>query len=254
MWPAHALFLLFVAIATYAQSVTGFALGLILIGLVGTTGVVPLTDAVNAAGVIAFANAAAFLYRQRPLRIERSLWAAVATGVPAAVAGIFLLTSLAGAAYEVVRLLLGVTIVSCSVLLWRAGMPLSKVSPWRAFAVAGGLSGLLGGMFAAPGPPLVYLMYRQPLPQPRVLQSLIVFFGVMALLRLAIAVPAAMFSLNAVALAAESLPVVFLVTFLAAGRPPPLPPRIIKSVVCLLLAVAGAGLAGAAASAIMAAP
>ena len=47
MW-THALFLLFVALAVYAQNLTGFALALILLGLIGITDLVPLTDAANA--------------------------------------------------------------------------------------------------------------------------------------------------------------------------------------------------------------
>lgn len=251
---SHLLFLVFAAVAAYAQSVTGFALGLILLGLVGATAVVPLADAVNAATVMAFVNATTFLCRQRPLAVERSLWPAVAAAVPAAVAGTFLLSWLAGAAYEVLRLVLGVTVAACAVLLWRAAAPLREVSPPRAFVVAGGLSGLLGGMFGAPGPPLVYLMYRQPIPQPRILQSLIVFFGIVALLRLAVAVPAAAFSFNAVVLTAEAVPVVLLVTVVSAGRPPPLPARLLRRVVCALLVLTGAGMTAAAVSAIAAAP
>jgi len=250
MWSTHVLFLAFVALATYAQSVTGFALGLILLGLVGVTDLVPVTDAVNAATVMAFANAATFLYRQWPVTVERSLWLAVAAAVPAAVAGVFLLSWLAGTAYEVLRLVLGGSIVSCAILLWRAGTPLGAVSSRQAFVLAGGLSGLLGGIFGAPGPPLVYLMYRQPIPQARVLGSLIAFFGILAVLRLAVAVPAAAFSLNAVALTAEAVPMVLVVTLVTAGRPPPLSPRLLKVLVCVLLIVTGAAMAGGAVSAI----
>ena len=251
---SEAIFLVFVAVAVYAQSATGFALALILLGLVGATEVVPLSDAVNAATVLALVNAAAFLSRQPQVTVERSLWPAMAAAVPAAVGGIFLMTWLAGAAYEVLRLVLGVSIMACAVLLWRAGKPLQEVSSGWAFALAGGLSGLLGGMFAAPGPPLVYLMYRQPIPQARVLRSLIMFFGSMALLRLAVILPAATFSRHAVVLTAEAVPVALVVTLTTAGRPPPLPAPLLKAAVCVLLVLTGAGMTAAAASAIAAAP
>jgi uncharacterized protein len=113
--------------------------------------------------------------------------------------------------------------------------------------LAGGISGLLGGMFSAPGPPLVYLMYRQPLAHARLQGSLILFFGIGALLRLAIMVPAGRFSIYAVQLAAEAVPVVFFVTSVAAARPAP--PKLIKAVVCLLLIATGAGMISAALSA-----
>jgi hypothetical protein len=80
-------------------------------------------------------------------------------------------------------LLLGLSIVSCALLLWRAASPRKAVS--SAFVLDGGISGLLGGVFSASGPPLVYLMYRQPLAHAHVQESLILFFGIGALLRLA---------------------------------------------------------------------
>ena len=43
MW-IHLVFLIFVALAVYAQNVTGFALALILLGLIGATDLVPITD------------------------------------------------------------------------------------------------------------------------------------------------------------------------------------------------------------------
>lgn len=97
-------------------------------------------------------------------------------------------------------------------------------------------------MFSAAGPPLVYLMYRQPLPHARVQESLILFFGMGALMRLLIVVPTGLFSVHAVGLAAEAVPVVFLVTSLAAVRPPPLRPKTIRGIVCLLLIAMGAGM------------
>jgi uncharacterized membrane protein YfcA len=242
----HALFLLFVALAVYAQNVTGFALALILLGLVGVTGLVPLTDAVNAVTVIMAATACTFLNRRWPLQLERSLWPAVASSVAGAVAGTILLTWLADTAYEVLRLVLGISVVLCALLLWRAAEPFKTVSSPPAFVIAGAISGLLGGMFSAPGPPLVYLMYRQPLPHARIQESLILFFGMGALLRLALVVPAGQFSIGAVELSAEAIPVVFIVTSIAASRPPPFRLDLLRAIVCLLLVVTGAGMIGGA--------
>jgi uncharacterized membrane protein YfcA len=244
MW-THLLFLSFVALAAYAQNLTGFAMALILLGLVGSTDLVPLTDTVNAITVMTLANAGMFLYRRWPARVEPSLWPAVASSIPGAIAGTLLMSWLAGTAYEVLRLLLGLSIVGCALLLWRAARPWKTVSSRGAFVLAGGISGLLGGMFSASGPPLVYLMYRQPLPHARIQESLIFFFGAGSLLRLIIILLTGTFSMNAVKLSAEAAPVVFIVTALAAGRPPPLSPALLKGIVCLLLVATGAGMTGA---------
>jgi uncharacterized protein len=240
----HLLFLLFVALAVYAQNLTGFALALILLGLVGATDLVPLLDAVNAVTVIIATTACTFLFRRWPLALERSLWPAIVSSAVGTIVGTILLTWLADTAHEVLRFILGISIVVCALLLWRAAEPLKVVSSRRAFVVAGGFSGLLGGMFSAPGPPLVYLMYRQPLAHARIQESLILFFGIAALLRLALVVPAGQFSLGAAQLAAEAVPVVFIVTSFAASRPPPLPLPLLKTMVCLLLVATGAGMIG----------
>jgi uncharacterized protein len=250
MWWTHPLFLMFVALAAYAQNLTGFALALILLGLIGATDLIPLTDAVNAVTVMALTSVGTFLYRRWPVPVERSLWPAVASSIPGAVAGTILMAWLAGAAYEVLRLLLGLCIVGCAVLLWCAAKPRKTASSPGAFVLAGGMSGLLGGMFSASGPPLVYLMYRQPLAHARIQEALIVFFGVGSLVRVTIVVSAGSFSAHAVALAAEAIPVVFAVTAITAGRPPPLSPKLLKAIVCLLLVATGAGLTGAALAAI----
>jgi uncharacterized protein len=217
-------------------------LALILLGLVGATDLVPLVDAVNAVTVIMATTACALLWRRWPLRLEQSLWPAVASSVVGAVAGVILLNWLADEAHEVLHLILGISVVLCALFLSRAAEPLKAVSSRSAFVLAGGISGLLGGMFSAPGPPLVYLMYRQPLPHARIQESLILFFGMGALLRLALVFPAGQFSVGAAQLAAEAVPVVFVVTFFAASRPLPLPLKLLRAIVCLLLVATGAGM------------
>lgn len=235
----HATFLVFVAGAVYAQAITGFALALILLGVIGATNLVPLTDAVNATTVIGFCTAWIFLYRRRALRIEKVLVPILATNTVSLVAGALLLFWLAGTAYQVLRLILGVSIVACAVSLWRAVRPLPAMSSPTVFAFTGIVSGLLAGLFSASGPPLVYLLYRQPKPLMWIRESLMVIFGLGTALRLLIVVPTGQFSLLSLQLAVEALPVVFVVTFYAARHPPPLSPKLLRGLVCALLISTG---------------
>jgi len=145
----HVTFLVFVAGAVYAQALTGFALALILLGLVGATNVVPLTDAVNATTIIGFCTAWLFLYRNRALRIEKVLVPTVIASAGGVVVGALLLVWLAGAAYQLLRLVLGASIVACALSLWRAAQPLPAMSSARTFAITGGIAGIMGGMFSA---------------------------------------------------------------------------------------------------------
>ena len=235
----HVTFLLFVAGAVYAQALTGFALALILLGLVGATNLVPLTDAVNATTIIGFCTAWLFLYRNRALRVEKVLVPTVIASAGGVLVGALLLVWLAGTAYQVLRLVLVASIVACAVSLWRAAQPLPAMSSAKTFAITGGIAGIMGGMFSAGGPPLVYLLYRQPKPLPWIRQSLMVFFGFTTSLRLFIVVPSGQFSLFAVQLATEALPIVFLMTYFAVRHPLPLSPKLFRGLICVLLITTG---------------
>ena len=120
----HATFLAFVALAVYAQALTGFALALILLGLVGATNLVPLTDAVNASTLTGFCTAWMFLHRRGSLHVERVLVPTLIASVAGVVAGALLVGWLAATAYQLLRLVLGISIVACALSLWRAAQPL----------------------------------------------------------------------------------------------------------------------------------
>ena len=235
----YALFLVFVALAVYIQNLTGFALALVLLGLVGATDLFLLPDVVNVVSVIALVNAAVFLHRRGAMRLDRLLWPALACSAVGIVIGLATLDWLVGSAYEVLRLLLGISIVACAWMLWRRAAALAQTSRPAAFMSVGLISGVMSGLFAAGGPPLVYQIYRQPWTLARQQESLIFFFGMNAILRLGIVVPTGSFNAQSLTLAAIAVPVVFLVTALTARRPSPLPAKVLKRFVCGLLVVTG---------------
>jgi uncharacterized membrane protein YfcA len=74
--------------------------------------------AVNASTVIGFCTAWLFLWRNRTLRLEKVLVPTVVASAVGVVAGVFLLHWLAGTAYQLLRLLLGASIVGCALSLW----------------------------------------------------------------------------------------------------------------------------------------
>ena len=238
LW-THVIFIIFVAGAVYAQAITGFALALILLGLIGATNLVPLPDAVNATTIIGFSTAWTFLYRRRALRIEPVIVPILVTSAPGIVVGALLLGWLAGTAYEVLRLVLGASIIACALSLWWAVRPLPSMSSPAVYALTGGIAGLMAGMFSASGPPLVYLLYRQPMPLAWIQQSLMVIFGLGTVLRLLVVLPTGQFSLLSLQLALEALPVVFFVTSYVARHASPLSPKLLKGLICALLIGSG---------------
>ncbi|MFC7208612.1 TSUP family transporter [Comamonas endophytica] len=230
------------AFAVYVQSLTGFALSLVLLGLVGLTHLFPLPDAVNAVSFLTVMNAAMFLYRRRPVRIEPAMRIAVASSMAGSFIGMGILVYLAANAMHLLRALLGLIIIGCALLLWRMAEPRQDTSPPRVFAGVGLLSGVLGGLFSAAGPPLVYVVYRQPWPLARIQEALIFSFGVGALLRLAVLGLGGQISVQSLLLAAQAIPVVLLVTALSANRKLPVSRAILQRIVCGLLLCAGFGM------------
>lgn len=232
-------FALCVALATYVQNLTGFAFSLILLGLVGLLQLAQIHDAANAATVLTLVNAAVY-FRQRGLRPEWRLmkpampgsWLGVALGVAA-------LHWLSAHAVDGLRMLLGAAILVCAALLLRRGPALPQVSRPATFALIGTLSGLLGGLFSSAGPPLVYLMYRQPLARELVQQCLILMFALNALLRLALVLAGGDFSREALLLSAGAVPVVYAINTLQHRYPTRLEPRRIQLLVGLLLMLTG---------------
>ncbi|TAM82035.1 MAG: hypothetical protein EPN41_15650 [Candidimonas sp.] len=236
------IFTLLVAVAVYAQSVTGFAVALILLGMVGLIDLVPLPDAANVVTVIMIVNALMFFYSRKTVHVERAILSAVGTTLIGIFVGTTILTFLATHEYQVLRLLLGISIVACALLLWRASSPYTVASGVGYFAGIGLLSGVLGGMFSAPGPPLVYAVYRQPWPIARIQESLIFCFGVGAVLRLLIVLAQGGFSHMAVMLTIDAVPVTLIVTALGASRPLPMPAAVVKNIVSVLLIGSGFGM------------
>ncbi|MBK8072935.1 MAG: TSUP family transporter [Ramlibacter sp.] len=158
-----ALFIAFVVVATLAQGLTGFAFVLVLLGLAGLFQLAPVTDLANVATTLAVLGAAAML-RTSLRHVDRTAYReAVAGSAPGVLAGVLLLQWLSANVMTVLGVLLGVTIFACAITMLRPGnvLPVRSSGIW--FGGFGLLSGLLGGLFSAGGPPLVYHFYRQPM-------------------------------------------------------------------------------------------
>jgi uncharacterized membrane protein YfcA len=237
------LFLLCVALATWAQALTGFAFALILLGLVGLMELVPLADAANVASVLSLVQAIVVLKGSRKsldLQVLRDTLIGSVFGVAA---GVFLLGWLSGNVVMLLRLLLGLTILGCAAILVLQAQPLAQRSPPAVFRAYGVVAGLMSGLFSTAGPPLVYHLYRQPMNPVAVRQTLVMIFGASSVLRLALVVPAGQFGWPALGLSLLATPLVVGLSWWMRRHPPGWSPRVVRSIVCVLLVLAGAALA-----------
>lgn len=238
----HLVFLGCVACAAYAQTLTGFAFGLVLLGLGGLTGVAPLADMANVASLLLVLNAAIALRRSAPRAPARVLAPALVTVAGGSVAGLWLLGWLSARTALGLQTLLGLTILGCAFILLMPRPTRQGESSPGAFAFTGALAGIMGGLFASPGPPLVYHFYRQPWPFTEVRNSLLLLFGASAALRLLLLAPTGGVGAASLWLTLEAAPVALGVAWLLRRRAAAGTPASVRHVVFVLLLVAGAGL------------
>jgi len=238
-----ALYLLCVAVATFAQTLTGFAFGLVFLSLVASFELASVADAANVATVLTLANAWAYFRAHRqpvPWALMRPAILASSIGVAL---GLILLHWLSVMAAVALKLLLGMVIVLCALVLLRRGAARATLAPPRQFATAGLVSGLMGGLFGTSGPPIVYHLYRQPLALDVVRRGLLLMFAANALTRIVLNVPTGGFTLRAVLLSAIALPLVQVLTRLALRLQPHVPAAALRWGVAALLVATGGSLA-----------
>ena len=235
-------FMALVGLASFCQNLTGFAFGLIFVGVAGATGLMNIADAANVACLLSIINGASYM---RAYRFEADwtlLKPMLISSVLGVIGGVLLLHWLSGNTLNGLRMLLGVVIVLCALLLLMQKKALDQPSGPVALWFAGISSGLLGGLFATPGPPMVYHLYRQPLERMLVRHCLFAMFVTCSLLRAAMVAVEGQLNWGVMGWTALAFPVVTGVTWWSAKRPPALPKKLVEWLVCGLLILSGGSL------------
>lgn len=238
----HVFFLLCVALATVAQSLTGFAFGLILLGLVATLQVLPLTEVAVIISILTLGNAIGTLGGPKPELDRAVLMPVLISSLLGVSLGIWGLGALDDTQVAWLRLLLGGVIIAGSLMLVVQTKPRTQLSGQPSFWLAGGLCGLLNGLFSSGGPPIVYHLYRQPLGYEVIRNTLITVFAANAAARLGLVMAQGQLTLSTLWLSAEALPLVLLVSWLVRRYPPKLSLRTVRWLVFVLMALAGVSL------------
>ena len=241
-----AAFVLCVAIASVLQSLTTFAFGLVLLGLVELFRLVPLSDATNASMVLALVNSLAFFWGDRKPPPWREVRPAIIASVVGVASGLALQQWLSAGSSQWMRLMLGVVVVASALNLVFSGKVRAQPSPPASYAAYGWLSGLLGGLFATSGPPMVYHMLRQPLDPVFIRRCLVLVFIVNNASRLVMVAGTGQLSGRSLVLCAVALPVAFIATRVAARWGTRLSRRRVVALTGVLLCATGFTLAATA--------
>ncbi|MEP4559006.1 sulfite exporter TauE/SafE family protein [Cobetia amphilecti] len=234
------------ALASYIQTLTGFAFGLIVMGLLATLDVLPIESAALLCTLLGLFNNGMAMrghWREINPRLARRL---LVTSLPMLPVGYFLAVWLGSERAPLLGMLLGIVIlIACLALLAQPG-PRATTSPRWHFHTAGVLSGLMGGLFAANGPPLVVVLYRQPMTLIAIRCTLFGVFIVTGIVRMGL-------SIAAPGRIGDTLPqlllvglsgalVVILFTELARRFPPPLSDNRLRQVAYAILLVSSVNL------------
>ena len=113
-WTALTGLLLLTGVAAYAQTLTGFAFGLITMGGVGLTGLLSLPEAAMLVSLLTLVNAAQMLTKGWRDVDWRSFGLVMLTGLPCLCLGFFLLDWLAESRADWLRLALGATMLGAA--------------------------------------------------------------------------------------------------------------------------------------------
>ncbi|WFP76804.1 sulfite exporter TauE/SafE family protein [Mesorhizobium sp. WSM4906] len=234
----------FAAIAAYVQTLTGFAFGLIMMGAIALVGLLPLPDAAAMVGMLTLVNAAQMLIQGGWREVaRRELRMILVASLPSLFVGYVLLEWLADTRADLLKIGLGLVIMLSSLQLAVRPAGLAKPSSNASFVGFGVISGLMSGLFATSGPPLVYLLFRQPLPHVRIRETLVTAFGAAQAVRLGTVVASGNLPAMSPMALVLAVPAVMLATYAARRWPPSLSQRTMRRSVFVLLFLSGLSLA-----------
>ncbi len=236
-------FVLMAGVAAYVQTLTGFAFGLLLMGGVGLTSVMPLRDAAVVTGVLTLVNAAIMMTKGWRDVLRAELVLVLCASLPTLVGGYFLLDHLATNGLIYLRIILGAVIIVSALQLIMPPKKEEKEATKSSFIFYGAFSGIMSGLFSTSGPPLVYHFYRQPLPLAAIRETLVAIFSLNALIRLIVVIGDGTFPKPHYWPAFLAIITVSAGTQMARRLPLPLSPKALKLIVFLLLCASGASLA-----------
>lgn len=235
-------FLVLAGAAAYAQTLTGFAFGLITMGGVGLTGLLSLPDAAMIVSVLTLVNATQMLLKGWRDVAWREFAFVMATSIPMLFVGYWLLEWLAGTRADLLRLILGLVIIVSSFQLARKPEPLAKQSSDGSFLFFGAIAGVMGGMFSTAGPPLVYHFYRQPMPLVKIRETLVTVFALNAVFRIGLVIVSGDLPSTSTLSGLLAIPAVMGATYAARRWPPPISPATMRRIVFVLLFLSGVSL------------
>lgn len=179
-----AVFIAIAALGSFVQALSGFALGLIVLGSVSLLQLAPISFTAAVISMISLANGGWVLARHpRAIQWRSAAWT-LAGLIPAVGLGLALLARMDSEMPGLLRQLLGLVILAAGVLLMLRPHPRIQPSGKLSTLFFGAAGGVLGGLFSTAGPPVVFHLYRQPWTLSAIRSTLLTVFVLSTLVRI----------------------------------------------------------------------
>ncbi len=229
------LLLFIIAIGTYFQTVTGFGIAIIIIGLTSAFKLYSLPVVAAIISLITIANCMTALKgvtKKTPWR----KWGFTVLGViPGVYIGVSGLNHLSGEALSILEFCLGCMILYSAISLFWKTATKKEISRVGSFSIAGFASGLCSGLFGLGGPPLIYHFYRQPLAIETIRALLLSTFLCSSLSRTVVLVWERQLTVEILTISAIAIPLVMLVTYLTQKYPSNISPNTMRKGISIVL-------------------
>lgn len=233
-------FLLLVFVGAVVQSLTGFAMGLIILGGVTALGLAGISETAAVVSILSLFNAGlALRYSHR--QIDYSLIKVMSIGIiPAVFFGLLILKYMSESFNEHLKISLGVMIISAGILLFLKPTPYPSISNRFTLGLIGSFGGLMAGTYGAGGAPFAYLLYRQPLEFAVVRATLLALFAISTLARTVFVGASGNLNSAVLGLMVLCLPIVVVATMLSLKLGKYVPDVALRKFIFILLMLLGA--------------
>ena len=233
------LFLLLVALGAFVQTLTGFAMGVVII--VGATLLDLQVIAYSAAiiSLISLVNSSVALRKSyKNLDTDYFRWLCCWL-VPGLAAGVALLAYLSRNHYDILRMLLGGLVIAAGILMIMKLPRLQERSTPVQAGAFGLVGGVFGGLFSAGGSAFAYFLYRQPIEMRVVRATLLSVLLISTVIRTIMISLTGQITAEILMTALFAVPIVVVVTEATGHYISFFPDRAVRKMVVAIMMIAG---------------
>ena len=242
------LLLLFLILASYIQASTGFAFALVVMSGVSAFNLAPIELTAFVVSFLSLVNSCVGLQGKLWREVDKkALYTLLLPCVPATLIGVYLLAYFGEAQLGLLKVLLGACIlISSLAMLFQSyqakGQPKQEGVGRLPYLISGLISGVMGGMFAAFGPPMTYIMYRYTINLATIRATLLMAFTFTSIIRLVFVLMTQEVATQAYVLSGLGIPVVILATLAVRYFPLPISTHRMRQLVYVILFSSGLSL------------